>query len=333
MESNKKNTIESNKKNTIKSNKKNTIKSNKKNTIESNKKNTIESNKKNTIEKVKYLIYNTYLNKKDYLNAYLHDFIFWIFFILFIIFITNLQDNYIIVKHFLIIITIITIIYKTYNEKQNNYADNFKEVILLIGFIIYLYKDTLTKCLNEKYMGYILILNVIVMCIPAFYSNNFHLGTVILLLALLSPLRFGIYNENYFSFYMFTYAFIFLIMYIFGHQFRYWSLLGLGTIIPMLINYNNKALLYRVVGILVVMLTYNQDIILFCSKYKYKIKGSFTNKKHGKHILESPLADLLFKYNNWKTSKIFGILIIIAYILLYKTFIFMKINNIRTIVT
>ena len=88
-------------------------------------------------------------NKKKY---YVRDSLLWIFLIIFIIFITNIQDEYIIIRHLLVFIVGLYIIFKFL--KGFSISLFFKEVLLFIACILYLYKDNYTKFLYENYMGF-----------------------------------------------------------------------------------------------------------------------------------------------------------------------------------
>jgi len=92
------------------------------------------------------------------------------FLIFFVIFIADLSQEYEIVKHILVILSLLFILYRTYNKVT---FGRFKTLIVWIGSFIYLYKNSFTKNICEKYLGLILFLNIFVMYIPAFYQNNF----------------------------------------------------------------------------------------------------------------------------------------------------------------
>ena len=262
---------------------------------------------------------------KNLTKYYIRDFLLWIFLIFFVIFIADLSQEYEIVKHILVIISLLFILYRTYNKFI---YFRIKEYIVWIGCIIYLYKKIFTKNIYEKYFGLILFLNVFVMCIPAFYQKNIHLGILLLLLSLLTPIYYGKYDEHKFLIYNITYITIILILHIYGSNFRHNILLSLITIIPMLIKYNQKPVLYRVVGILLVLSLFTNKYGLFYSKNYFPTIFATQPKKISNHHL----ADLVFKNNDWRTSKIYPLTVIVGYILIYKTYIFMKQNNIKTFI-
>jgi len=107
------------------------------------------------------------------------------------------------------------------------------------------------------------------------------------------------------------------------------TLLTLISIIPTLIKYNQKPVLYRVVGLLLYLLLFTDNYKLFDSRNKYSTIFANQTKKISNHHL----ADLVFKNNDWRTSKMYPLTLIVGYILIYKTFIFMKKNNIKTFIT
>ena len=125
------------------------------------------------------------------------------------------------------------------------------------------------------------------------------------------------------------YIYVIITFFIYGSSVRHLSLLGLLTIIPTLIKYNQNPYLYRAVAILIVCILYTNKYGLFYSQYIYDNIFTISTKNISNHHL----ADLIFKNNDWRTSKIYIILIIIGYILTYKTFIFVKKNNIKTFIT
>ena len=265
------------------------------------------------------------MNKK-LIRYYIFDFLLWIFLIFAVIFIADLSKKYEIVKHILLIITTIFILYRLTNTLLSTTLKNF---LILIACFIYLYKDSYTKNLYEKYFGYIIFLNIFIMCIPAFYNKNYNLGILLLLLSLLTPIEYGKYDENKFIIFNIIYVYIIIILFIYASNFRHYTLLVLISIIPMLIKYNNNPVLYRIVGLLVYKCLYTNKYELFYSKYRYPtIFINQTSKISNNH-----LADLVFKNNDWRTSNIYIIFIIIGYVLVYKTFIFMKKNNIKTFIT
>tara|TARA_Y100000589_G_C27176193_1_gene638876 strand:- start:1868 stop:2671 length:804 start_codon:yes stop_codon:yes gene_type:complete len=265
---------------------------------------------------------------KNLTKNYIYDFLLWIFLIFFVIFIADLSQEYEIVKHILVILSLLFILYRIYN-KSTPITSRFKEIIIWIACIIYLYKNSFTKNIYEKYFGLILFLNIFVMCIPAFYQNNFHLGVLLLLLSLLTPIYYGKYDENKFLMFNITFIIIIIILYIYGSNIRHSTLLVLITIIPMLIKYNQKSVLYRVVGLLLYLLLFTDNYKLFDSRNKYSTIFADQTKKISNHHL----ADLVFKNNDWRKSKIYPLTVIVGYILIYKTFIFMKKNNIKTFIT
>ena len=66
------------------------------------------------------------------------------------------------------------------------------------------------------------------------------------------------------------------------------------------------------------ILLYNHNSGLFISQYNIKNMTPFMKDIQFKS--NHYLSDLLFTYNNWENNKIYYILVIINYILLYKTF-------------
>ena len=265
---------------------------------------------------------------KNLTKYYIQDFLLWIFLIFFVIFIADLSQEYEIVKYILVIISLLFILYRIYN-KYTPITSRFKEIIIWIACIIYLYKNSFTKNIYEKYFGLIIFLNIFVMCIPAFYQKNIHLGILLLLLSLLTPIYYGKYDEHKFLIYNITFIIIIIILYIYGSNVRHITLLILITIIPMLIKYNQKPLLYRVVGLLLYLLLFTDNYKLFVSRNKYSTIFADQAKKISNHHL----ADLVFKNNDWGKNKIYPLTVIVGYILIYKTFIFMKKNNIKTFIT
>ena len=111
---------------------------------------------------------------------------------------------------------------------------------------------------------------------------------------------------------------MFILYYIFAKSLRKWSFLALLSIIPMAIFYNNNPWKYRVISLLIMILLYNHNSGLFISQYNIKNMTPFMKDIQFKS--NHYLSDLLFSYNNWKNNKIYYILVIINYILLYKTF-------------
>ena len=97
----------------------------------------------------------------------------------------------------------------------------------------------------------------------------------------------------------------------------------------MLIKYNQTPMLYRAIGLLIIFLLYTNNYELFYSKNKYSTIFINETKKISNHYL----ADLVFKNNDWRKSKIYPLTVIVGYILIYKTFIFIKKNNIKTFIT
>ena len=167
------------------------------------------------------------------------------------------------------------------------------------------------------------------MCIPAFYQNNFHLGVLLLLLSLLTPIYYGKYDENKFLIFNITYIIIIIILSIYGSNFRHITLLTLISIIPVLIKYNQKPFLYRIIGLLILLSLFTAEKGLFNSQYRYYTIFADQTKKISNHHL----ADLVFKNNDCGKNKIYPLTVIVGYILIYKTFIFMKKNNIKTFIT
>lgn len=264
--------------------------------------------------------------KNNLMKYYIRDFLLWIFLIFFIIFIADLSKKYEIVKHILVIISGIFILYRTFNIPH---ISRFKIIFVWIGCLVYLYKNNLTKTIYEKYFGYIIFVNLVVLIFPAFYTNNYHLGLLLLLISLLTPIYLGKYDDHKLKMFSILYIYVIIIFLIYGSCARQASLLGLLTIIPMLINYNNTPWLYRVISILICSLLYYKNYGLFYSQFQYPNIFTISTKKISNHHL----ADLVFKNNDWRTSKIYIILIIIGYILIYNTYIFMKKNNIKTFIT
>jgi len=264
-------------------------------------------------------------NKKIVFNFCLRDLILWIFLIILVIYIADLQDENIYIKHCLIIVSLICFIYKLFTTKK--YSDNIKEFTLLIGCIIYLYKESYTKNIYEEYFGYLIFINVIIMSIPSFYHKNYHLAIVILLLALLTPLDFGRYDEN--NFYLFNLSYIIIIttLVLFQKGMQTWSLLALISMLPMALNHNNNPWKYRIIGILVAMICYNDYGGLFYSKKTFSEYSPFIEKINDDYITNHHLADTLFGYNDWKTNNIFYIIIFICYIVIYRTFNSLDNNN------
>ena len=264
-------------------------------------------------------------NKKIGFNFCLRDLILWIFLIFLVIYIADLQDENIYIKHGVIIISVICFVYKLFTTKK--YNDNIKEFALLLGCIIYLYKESYTKNIYEEYFGYLIFINVIIMSIPSFYHKNYHLAIVILLLELLTPLDFGKYDEN--KFYMFNLSYIIIIttLVLFQKGMQTWSLLALISMLPMALNHNNNPWKYRIIGILVAMLCYNDFGGLFYSKKTFSEYSPFIEKINEDYITNHHLADTLFGYNDWKTNNIFYIIIIICYIVIYRTFNSLDNNN------
>ncbi len=265
-------------------------------------------------------------NNKNLMKYYIRDFLLWIFFIFFIIFITNLSKKYEIVKHIVCIISLIFILYRTFDMFH---ISRIKMILVWIACIVYLYKDSFTKTIHEKYYGYIIFVNLVVLVFPAFFTNNYHLGLLLLLSSLLTPIYMGKYDEHKLKMFNILYIYVIITFFIYGSSVRHLSLLGLLTIIPMLINYNNTPWLYRFTSMLVVSLLYYKNYGLFYSQFKYPNIFTISTKK----ISNYHLADLVFKYNSWKTNKLYIVFIIIGYILIYNTYIFMKKNNIKTFIT
>tara|TARA_Y100000739_G_C20487735_1_gene408986 strand:- start:47 stop:874 length:828 start_codon:yes stop_codon:yes gene_type:complete len=264
-------------------------------------------------------------NKKIF-NFCLRDLILWIFLLSLVIYIADLQDENIYLKHILIIISIACFIFKLFTT--NKFMDNIKEFALLLGCTIYLYKESYTKNIYEEYFGYLIFINVIIMSIPSFYHKNYLLALVILLLGLLTPLDFGKYDENEFYLFNVSYITIITILVLFQKGMQTWSLLALISMLPMAINYNNDPWKYRIVGILIAMLCYNDYGGLFYSKYTIKEYSPFIEKINDKYLTNHDLADTLFKYNDWKTNKLYYIITIISYIIIYKTYKYSNNNNI-----
>ena len=252
-------------------------------------------------------------NKKKY---YVRDSLLWIFLIIFIIFIADIQDDYIIIRHLLVLIVGIYIIFKF--VKGLSISLLFKEVLLFVACILYLYKDTFTKSLYENYIGILICVNIFVMGVSPLYDKNYHIVIQIVLLSLLTPLDFGKYDENDFNDFTNNFIFMFILYYIFAKSLRKWSFLALLSIIPMAIFYNNNPWKYRVISLLIMILLYNHNSGLFISQYNIKNMTPFMKDIQFKS--NHYLSDLLFSYNNWKNNKIYYILVIINYILLYKTF-------------
>ena len=265
-------------------------------------------------------------NNKNLMKYYIRDFLLWIFLIFFIIFITNLSKKYEIVKHIVCIISLIFILYRMFNMFHIN---RIKMILVWIGCIVYLYKDSFTKNIYENYVGYIVFVNLVVLIFPAFYTNNYHLGLLLLLSSLLTPIYMGKYDEHNFKMFNILYIYVIIIFFIYGSSVRHCSLLFLLSIIPMLIQYNQNPYLYRIISLLIMSFLYTNKYGLFYSQYRYDNIFTISTKK----ISNNHLADLVFKYNDWKTSKIYIIFIIIGYILTYNTYIFMKKNNIKTFIT
>ena len=273
---------------------------------------------------------HTIYNKKDkdnkdnkdnkiVFNFCLRDLVLWIFLLFFVIYISDLQEENIYVKHILIIVSIVCFIYKLFTTKKFN--DNIKEFALILGCIIYLYKDSYTKDIYEEYFGYLIFINVVIMSIPSFYHKNYHLALVILLLGLLTPLNFGKYNENEFYLFNLSYIIIITTLVLFQKGMQTWSLLALISMLPMAVNHNNNPWRYRIVGILIAMICYNDYGGLFYSKYTIKEYSPFIETISDDYITNHHLADTLFGYNDWKTNKLYYIIIIICYVILYTTFV------------
>lgn len=266
--------------------------------------------------------------KKNLMKYYIRDFLLWVFLIFFIIFIADLSKNYKIIKHILLISGIL-IIYQIYYINNINNIIKIKILLVWFGCIVYLYKNNFTKNIYEKYFGYIVFLNILILCIPIFYNNNYQLGLLLVLCSLLTPIYLGKYDEHTLEMYNIFFIYILILFFIYGDNVRHFSLLLLLSIIPMLIKYNQNPYLYRVVAMLIVCILYTNKYGLFYSQYIYDNIFTISTK----NILNHHLADLVFKNNNWRISKIYIIFIIIGYILTYKTFIFVKKNNIKTFIT
>ena len=218
--------------------------------------------------------------KKNLISYYIRDFLLWIFLIFAVIFIADLSKKYEIVKHVLLITATIFMLYRSTNTLLSSIFKNF---LILIGCFIYLYKDSYTKNLYEKYFGYIIFLNIFVMCIPAFYQKNYNLGILLLLLSLLTPIKYGKYDENKFIIFSIIYVYIIIILNIYGSNFRHLTLLVLISIIPMLIKYNNNPALYRIVGLLLFLCLYTNKYGLFYSQFKYPNIFTIPTKKISNH--------------------------------------------------
>jgi len=265
-------------------------------------------------------------NNNKLIKYYIRDFILWIFLIFFLIFIADLCKKYEIVKHILCIISLIFILYRTFNIPH---ISRLKMILVWIVCVVYLYKNNFTKTIYEKYFGYIIFVNLVVLIFPAFYTNNYHLVLLLLLNSLLTPIYFGKYHEHKLKMFNILYIYVIILFFIHDSSVRHLSLLGLLTVIPMLINYNNTPWLYRFTSMLVVSLLYYKNYGLFYSQFQYHNIFTISTKK----ISNYHLADLVFKHNNWKNNKFYIVFIIIGYILIYNTYIFMKKNNIKTFIT
>tara|TARA_Y100000741_G_C18260843_1_gene560440 strand:- start:1038 stop:1883 length:846 start_codon:yes stop_codon:yes gene_type:complete len=252
-------------------------------------------------------------NKKKY---YVRDSLLWIFLIIFIIFIANIQDEYTIIRHLLVFIVGIYIIFKFI--KSFSVSLFLKEILLFIACILYLYRSDYTKNLYENYIGILICVNIFVMIASPLFDKNYHIVIQIALLSLLTPLDFGNFDENNFSYFTNNFIFMFILYYIFAKSLRKWSLLALLSIIPMGIFYNNNPWKYRVISLLIMILLYNHDSGLFISQYNTPKQTPFMKKLNFKS--NHDLSDLLFKYNDWKNNKIYYIFVIINYLLLYNTF-------------
>lgn len=254
-------------------------------------------------------------NKKEK-KQYIRDGLLWIFLIILVILVADIEDEFTYIRHGLVIIVSIYIIYKFI--KGLSYSLLIKELLLFIACILYLYRDTFTKYLYENYIGYLIFFNILVMASSPFFDKNYHIVIQIILLSLLTPLDFGNFDENHFSDFTNNFIFMFILYYIFAKSLRKWSFLALLSVIPMALFYNNNPWKYRVYGLLIMILLYNHNSGLFISKHNVEKTTPFMEKKMYKS--NNDLSDLLFKYNNWKDNKLYYIFIIINYILLYKTF-------------
>lgn len=276
----------------------------------------------------KDLIKKKHIQKKKF-NYCLRDYILWIVLIFIVIYITDLQETNHYIKHILVFISIIIFIYKMITT--NKYSDNFKEFLLITGCIIYLYKHSFTKDIYENYFGYLIFINVIIMSIPSIYHKNYSLGILIILLSLTTPIDFGKYDENKFYLFNLSYIIIITTLVIFQKGMKSWSLLALLSMLPMALNHNNDPWKYRIIGILIAMLFYNDFAGLFFSKITDKEKSPFVERITDKFKTNNHLADSLFKYNNWKTNNIYYIIIIIGYIIIFNTIKYNYINSVNTV--
>ena len=271
------------------------------------------------------------MNKNSINNYYIRDFLLWIFFIFLVIFIADLSLEYQILKHILVLLMSFIVFYRMFFLKTK-YVHNIKELVLLFIIIVQIYNNTYTNYLYNNFFGYLLFINIIFMCVPAFFDKNYNLGIQLILLSIFTPIYYGYYqnfSKNNKYLWDITYISIFFTVCIFEHSIRHWSLFGLLSIIPMLINFNNNPFLYRLIGLSIQLIIYNYGFFYSQNKNKKSLFINTENISLNFHYL----ADLVFKYNDWKTNKLYYIFIIINYILLYKTFIFMKTNNIKTFIT
>jgi len=253
---------------------------------------------------------------KNIKKHYIRDSLLWIFLIIFIIFIADIQDEYTIIRHLLVFIVGIYIIFKFI--KGFSVSLFLKEMLLFIACILYLYRSDYTKNLYENYIGILICANIFVMMASPIFDKNYHIVIQIVLLSLLTPLDFGKFDENHFSDFTNNFIFMFILYYIFAKSLRKWSFLALLSIVPMAIFYNNNPWKYRVVSLLIMILLYNHNSGLFISQHNVKKKTPFMEDIYFKS--NHDLSDLLFKYNDWKDNKIYYIFVIINYVLLYNTF-------------
>lgn len=278
-------------------------------------------------------------NRKSLMKYYIRDFLLWVFLIFFIIFISNLSLKYIVIKHILVLLMCCIVFYRMFFLKNlyvyNIPVVNIKEIALLCIIIVQIYNNTYTNYLYNNYFGYLLFINIILMSVLPFFDKNYNLIIQLIILAIFTPIYYGYYqNSNSNNKYLWdiTYISIFITVCIFEHSIRYWTLFALLSMIPMLINYNNNPFLYRLIGLCIQLMLYNDNFGLF---YAQNIDSNFLFIKNidKKIINYHYLPNIVYKYNNWKTNKLYYVLIIINYILLYSCYIFIKKNNIKTFIT
>jgi hypothetical protein len=143
------------------------------------------------------------------------------------------------------------------------------------------------------------------MCILPFERGNYMFAIQLICLALLIPKDYTlIYDETPRKFWFhISYMFIISTLHIFEDFFRHWSLIAMTAMIPMIpmiINYNNDPMYYRLLGLGVGYYIISIPVKFLISDNNCKTLFNSKDNTMIKNILKSPLANLLFIYTNKK---------------------------------